>query len=404
MNSLVSTPLPLSSPSPTISPLARVASASKPSPTRGLDGISRVLVIASGHSYSTLDAYTGLVEGFKRAGIAAWRYDLHKRISGSREWLEFARARFGSPNDPEPTMDDILYQAGVRAIVKALEVNADAVVMVCGLLIDPRLYVLFERMGMPVWLYGTESPYDDDMMKICAKLVTVASTNERTSVDKIRAAVEAGGEGTPVEYLPLGYNPAIHVAGFGANVPDVPSHDVVFVGNFYPSRTRLLEAVDWAGADVGLYGVWNSVPLTSPLQSFRRGGVVDNRFAAILYNRAKVCINLFRTEKLRDITEVLEDGLIGESLNPRMIECAAAGNFMVSEYRPEVADVFGDAVPTFKTAGELSELLAYYLAHDSAREALAARLPDLVAGWSYEARARTIVAGLERTIGSSTLR
>lgn len=365
--------------------------------TRGLDGIRRVLVIASGHTWSTLDAYNGLVEGCRLAGLETVRYDLHERLDGAAEWLQFARDRWGKPDDPPFSQDDITYQAGIRSVVVALEHNVDAVIVVTGMLFDPRLYILFQRIGMPVFLYGTESPYNDDVMEWAGPLATAVSVNERTSVDPVRAMIAKARGNTHVTYLPLGYNPRLHKRW--DIVPDhIAAHDVVFVGTMYPGRARLLEAVDWTGRNLGLYGSFRALTYQSPLWQHKRADVVPNVHAVALYHRAKIVLNLFRSEQFDDDWNVIGEHVSGESIGPRMIEAAACGAFMISEYRPEVAEVFGDNVPTFRTPAEAEALIAYYLDNPSERERLAARLPACVDGWSYTDRARSIVGALEEAI------
>jgi spore maturation protein CgeB len=83
-----------------------------------------------------------------------------------------------------------------------------------------------------------------------------------------------------------------------------------------------------------------------------------------------------------------------QSLNPRAYELAATGCFTISDYRDEVVEIFGDSVPTFSTAEELQSQVRRWLADDSGREALAARLPALVAGQTWAARAAQMEADL----------
>lgn len=367
--------------------------------------IRRVLVVASGHGWSTTDVYTGLGAGLRDLGVHAVAYDLRERIGAAESWLQMARERWGKPDDPEVTPEDVLYQSGKAALILALEHDADAVIVVCGLLFDPRLYILLQRAHIPTFVYGTESPYDDDMFSWILPLVTAASTNERTSVSRLAGTENAA----PLTYLPVGYNPAVHYPGAGKDlrVPmeyggvatgevPLPQHDVVFVGNVFPSRAETLEAINWTDVDFGLYGVFKMLPEDSPLWQYKRGEVVPNVVATGLHTNAKIVLNLFRVERLRDEWRDVTRIEGAESISPRLIECAACGNFVISEYRPEVAEIFGDAVPTFTTPVEAEELIRHYLAHPDERERLAARLPALVASYRYQDRAASIIDILER--------
>lgn len=378
----------------------------KPPVIRGRNGIKRVLVVGS-HAWSTLDAYSGLVAGFRDAGYDTHTYDLHTRLEAASEWLKFCVKRWGTADDPEPSQDDTIYQAGIRCVVKALEVNADAVVVVCGLLFHPSLYLLFERMGMPVFLYGTESPYDDELYRNVAKLSTACSLNEAGSVAGIQRAVHDSGETTPVAYLPLGYNPTIHRPGFAdslavSHAGEIPAHDVVFIGNMYPSRAAWMEAIDWTGIDLGIYGIFDAIPDDSPLRKYIKGGVVRNTAACAIYQRSKIVLNLFRAEQFGPEWTVIGTHK-GTSLNPRVIEAAAAGACLVSEWRPELDTVFGTAVPFAYNPEQCETIIRDLLAKPERRAAIGASLPPLVESFSYTNRARQIVGMLGAEIARTPL-
>ena len=66
-----------------------------------------------------------------------------------------------------------------------------------------------------------------------------------------------------------------------------------------------------------------------------------------------------------------------------------------------VAETFGDAVPTFEQASDLERLIRTYLADEGARTALAARLPALVAGHTFAARAEQIMRDIEGIRGGT---
>jgi glycosyltransferase involved in cell wall biosynthesis len=379
---------------------------------RGRDGIRRVLVVGSGHAWSTLDCQRGLLDGFGVAGFEAYPYDLHTRLQAAQGWVEYANrvvvpatGQEAPPPDWEPTAEDVIYQAGLGIVTEALRLNVDAVVVVCGLLLEPRILVLLSRAGFPVFLFGTESPYDDDVFLSRASLVTALSVNEPASVAAVEGMLAAEGVDVPVSYLPLGFAPSLHRPGFGERAEDFPQHDVVFVGNLYPSRQAFFEAVDWdaLGIDLGIYGVMATVAEDAPVRRWvRHDGVVPNPVAAALYTRSAVVLNLFRTEQFGLDWEV-RGHVRAEAVSPRMIEAAALGAFMVSEEREQVVQVFGELVPTFRSAEEMGEVIAHWLARPAERAAMARRLSGVVAEYSYAVRARQIVSQLEEAVRGKAL-
>ncbi len=360
------------------------------------DLVRRVLVVSSGHAWSTLDVYTGLVQGFKDAGYETFNYDLHTRLEAAEEWLKFAQQRFGRPGEPEPTENDVLYQAGCRAVVKALECNVDAVVVTCGLLFEPRLYVLLERAGIPVFLFGTESPYDDAFLDLAAPLASAVSLNEPSSAEALAEKMKGTWPPVPVVYMPLGFNAQLHKPGFGLD-SNLPSHDVVFVGNIYPSRQQMIESMDWTDIDLAIYGVTEVVAKDAKIRKWvKHPGAVPNPIVTGLYNKAKIVLNLFRVEQFGREWEILRDDVKSVTINPRLIEAAACGRCIVSEWRPQVEEVFGDAVPTFRTPQEGTELIRRLLADPAERERLGAAARQIVLdkGYDYADRAVQIAAVL----------
>jgi glycosyltransferase involved in cell wall biosynthesis len=152
--------------------------------------------------------------------------------------------------------------------------------------------------------------------------------------------------------------------------------------------------------DLGLYGSWGLLGSRHRLRKHVRGGVVTNQAAAALYRRAKIGLNLYRTSMGFGKGAPRVQG--AESLNPRALELAACGVFTVSDYRPEVAEVFGPLVPTFTDPAELGPLLQRWLAADEGRRRLAAQLPSCVAARTFDAMAAQVAADLERVTAAPT--
>lgn len=379
--------------------------------------LRKILLVHSGNTWSTHDVYMGILAGLKILGIEVIPYRLDKRITWSRDWIDFVRRKEGIPDDQDPvTLSDTLYQAAKGAAVRALEEGCDGAIIVSGLLFEQRGYMLLRRARIPILLFGTESPYEDDYMPALAPLCHVVTVNDPASVAPIAEACEKVGAITRVAYSPLGYMPEVHTpkapkpsimerlrafAGGdpwpGAMIDAVAAHDVVFVGTGFPDRIKFLEAVDWTGIDLGLYGFWDGLDADSPLRQYIRGDITPNPVTAALYRKARVVLNLFRVDAWRSETELVRiEG--GTAINPRLIEAAACGASIISEWRPEVADVFGDLIPTFKTPEECSALLRMLLVNEHLRKRQARELPKRVAGYSYHARAAELVDLLEDAI------
>jgi spore maturation protein CgeB len=346
----------------------------------------RVLVIGSGAGWSTRDVETGAIEGLRAAGVDVAPYFLDQRILASGEFLKrcYKRVKRLAPDVQAPTSADVLLHAVQDSLTRSLLHEVDWVLLVSAMFVPRPFLEILQRAGLPVAVLLTESPYDQANELKWAAHADLVWTNERSSVEAFRAVQPRSF------YLPHAMRPEIHRPD--AEVVDVPAHDVVFVGSGFAERVELLSNIDWSGVDFAMYGNWQKLGPRSKLRQYVRDGVVDNDRTAALYRRAKIGLNLYREsigwgKQAQRITHA-------ESLNPRAYELAACGCFHISQDRAEMADVFGDLVPTFRTADEASALIRAWLADDAGRAEVAAKLPATVAQQTWTARGAQMASDL----------
>lgn len=340
----------------------------------------RILVAHPGASMSTSDVYTGLTSALRTRGHEIFEFALDSRIEASGKWLTYCWRKGGKQPNLEPTSADVLYHACEPLVARSLRVMPDLVLVVSGMYIHPDIFVLMHRANLPVAVLFTESPYDDERQERLLPFIKIGWTNERVS--------SRGG----VHYLRHAWNPDIHVTT-GDEDASVPSHDVVFVGTCFEERIELLSAVDWSGIDLGLYGNWGEqLGSRHHLRQYVKGGYVPNEYAAALYRRAKIGLNLYRQSK--GFGKGAPRISAAESMNPRAYELAATGCFTISDYRPEVEEIFGGLVPTFHDPSELRPLINRWLADESGRARVRAALPHAVADHTWLSRAAQIEADL----------
>jgi hypothetical protein len=348
----------------------------------------KLLLLSPGASYSTADVEAGLRYGLEHHGVQVIQYRLDHRIRRAQMWLKGAwkAVRKTDPTFEKPNVADVFFQAGIGALEMALRHQVDCVLVVSGMFLHPDVVILMKRAGLRVTVLMTESPYDDQELRL-AGLVDGCWTNERTSVSAFQNVNANSG------YIPHGWHPDRHKPGPQPGDEDVPSHDVVFVGTGFRERINFLKAINWTGIDFGLYGSWAMLPSTHRLRQHLRGGCIDNVQAAALYRRAKIGLNLYREYKGWNKQEVRV--AYAESINPRGYELAACGAFHLSTYRAEVADVFGNLVPTFSHPTECAALMRAWLADPDGRTQVALSLPARVAEASWTERASRIIGDLQ---------
>ena len=342
------------------------------------------LVCHPGADSSVSDVFAGVTAGLKADGIAYAEFRLDGRIDRAHGWLHYLwrRTKRSEPGRvwPKPTPADVLLHASMGLVERALMRNCDAILVITAMYLQPDMLTLARRAGLQVYLICTESPYEMVNERRLAALCDVVWTNERTAVPMFLQVCKR------VAYLPAAWLPGVHDRA-QVNGTGVAAHDVIFVGTFFEERVKLLEAVDWTGIDLGLYGNTYMISKRSPLRSCVRGGITPNAITAGLYRRAKIGLNLYR--------QIPADLPAAESLNPRAYELAAAGVCQVSEERAEAREVFGEAVSTFRTAGELSQCVRTLLADDEQRGRMGAAARQAVVTSTWQSRIQQMRRDLE---------
>lgn len=352
----------------------------------------KVLLVHPGASWSTADVEAGLRHGLMAHGVEIVRYRLDTRFERSRSWLYacWRKAKKLNPQIVRPTTPDAVYQAGIGALEMALRHQVDVVLIVSAMILHPDVIIMMRRAGLRTAVLFTETPYDIDKELRIAEMVDGCWTHERAALSTFRAVNPNCG------YLPHAWHPERH----GPEIPiaaETASHDVVFVGSGFAERVTWFNAIDWTGIDLGLYGTWKGLGLKPSLQSALKAEQIDNAYAAGLYRRAKVGLNLYRTRSGfgKKGPELQHPA---ESLSPRAYELAACRAFHVSAYRQEIQEVFGDLVPTFTSPKEAEVQIRMWLANPDGRARVSAALPACVAESSWVQRAARVIGDLEALI------
>lgn len=354
-----------------------------------------LLCIHPGADWSTGDVYQGLIPALKRLGVPVVEYPLNATLQLSYGYLDYLhrkQKKHGGPlAETRPTSGDVLYHASAQAIERALFFGCEWVLLMTGMYFSLRAIKLLRRAGLKVAVLLTESPYDTSSEFAFAAEADLCWTTERTALAALRLACPR------TQYLPHAYDPQKHRpdAPLPADEAGIPAHDVVFVGSGFQERVDLLSAVDWDGIDFGLYGAWRGVGPRHRLRKHLKGQEVDNAVAAALYRKAKIGINLFRSS-IGHAGKRAARMRGAESLSPRLLELAACGSFTVSEWRPEVGEVFGGAAPVFRDAEGLQALLRFWLRPEMAakRAERSRSLTGRVEGRTFDGMARTVVRDL----------
>jgi hypothetical protein len=363
----------------------------------------KVLCAAPGPTHSTIDVYNGIVGGLREVGHQVGEFRTHNSLDHANRCLQLRWEAAGSPIGEEPDGNNVLFHASSDVVLYALYHEVNWVVFVsCGI-VHPSVYTMLRRAHVPTAMVLTESPHEDERQAQAAQLVDVVWTNERTSVAGLRSV------NPNTHYLQHAYAPTRHCPS--ELTPDVPAHEVVFIGTLWQERIDLLSAVDWSGIDLGIYGSADLFDFErfpsednerkrAVLEPYLHIGFIDNQRTTDLYRAAKLGLNLHRTSvRLAGGEHILS----AESMNPRCYEQAATGGALLvtdARERGEVLETFGEAVATFDGPEQLEDLVRTLLYDDDAREQRADAMRQAVMPHTFAARAAQMTADLAAAKGA----
>lgn len=193
------------------------------------------------------------------------------------------------------------------------------------------------------------------------------------------------GEGVEAAYMPLAFEPAV-LQGLGAVDRDVP---LSFVGNLssaHGERLRFLETIA-ARSNVAVWGDGaDRLAPDSALLTHHHGAAWGKEMFRVLA-RSELTLN-----KHIDISENYAN-------NMRLFEATGMGTCLVTDWKENLHELFdpGKEVLAYRSTEECLDLVRYYSAHTSEREAIArAGQTRCQRDHNYERRMAELVAILKR--------
>lgn len=132
------------------------------------------------------------------------------------------------------------------------------------------------------------------------------------------------------------------------------AYEVLFVGSNHTRKGR--KSVDYAlqsGADLAVFGkFWEGYLEPQVI----RGKYIDNDELYQYYSNAGIVLNDHR-----------EDMRYFGFVSNRIYDVTASGGFVLTDYLPEIEEIYGDSVATYKDFEEFKEKTDYYLSHPEER-------------------------------------
>jgi len=141
-------------------------------------------------------------------------------------------------------------------------------------------------------------------------------------------------------------------------VENVKKTAVLFVGSNHSGKGR--KSVNYAieaNADLSVFGkFWDT--FLEP--KYLKGQYIDNDKLYQYYAGAEIVLNDHR-----------EDMRYYGFVSNRIYDVTASGGFVFTDYLPEIEQVYGDSVATYKDFDEFKDKLDYYLKHPEDRQQMA---------------------------------
>ena len=360
----------------------------------------RVMIVAPGAIYSTYDVFRYYRNAFERASgvewVKGWLY--HNLISYHYHAFDSVRNETGLDLGDKA---EILAKAARDLLIDVIVEKPDVILFIDGSMMPPTLFDELRRLRSElhrefvIATYITEAPYTDEVNGRIAKSCDVVFVNDLYTAQRMNP------DGNKfVHYLPHSYCKDVHRPG---PVLEQYRSQVFFVGTGFPERVELLAAVDWTGIDLKLKGKWFTSPdakvplsedgaLLGILEPYIEDVVYSNEEVAQFYRSADIVLNIHRSTGWSQTYELSRiDPDSAYSVNPRALEAAACGAFQLSDPRPEILELFGDCVPTYRDAGELEQLVRRYVDDEESRHNMAECAMQKVRGMSYDDRVPTML-------------
>ncbi len=353
----------------------------------------RILLAYPGSAFSTYDVATGYEAALHKAGHKLQVFNYHDQLAFYQESLKFWK-RENANFEPHPNM--FLVMASERLVIDVLDFVPDVMVIISGYCLHRRAFDLVYKLGVPIVLLLTESPYQDESQAVIIEKghIDLAFTNDKSSLETL-PGLRA--------YLPHSYNPAVH---YPVEVNERYKTDVFFHGTLWPERRKLFSGLGEIGdgerGSVVIGGFDPSVPDTSAAKAAQKN-LVSNEELAKWYNGTKIAINHHRTFVGTDENGD-EKHINGTawSLGPRAYEISACGAFQLcDDTRPELKEVFGDTIATYTDRADLEDKIGYYLNHAKEREDMAEGAFNKLLKCSFDARAKRILMPAIKSFVSS---
>lgn len=165
---------------------------------------------------------------------------------------------------------------------------------------------------------------------------------------------------------------------FGVPVGDGDASEILFVGNSRMVKRKIIMDVIPPKYELSVYGSnWENLIDSK----YIKGTSIDNSELVRYYHNSKILLN-------DHWDDMREHGYVSN----RLFDGLAAGAFIISDYMPEIDEVFGGSVVTYKDKKDLKDKIDYYMNNPEERAKLVEKGRKLVLdNHTFKNRTDTII-------------
>jgi hypothetical protein len=333
--------------------------------------------------------FSGWEKSLKKLGHQVMVYNTNERLTFyGRSYLEDVSNYKGQSNTQpgcitcgqppyKKAMDDEqVKQMALKGILETSMVFwPEVVFFVSAFFFTAPLFQVLKARNMKLVMLHTESPYEDEKQMARGEFADLNLLNDPVNLQAWKDL------GPAAAYMPHSYDPDIHYPPNPRNY----EADFSFVGTGFKSRRDFFGKLNLEGIDTAIGGGGWGDALNEPENAHvlkylghHPEQCVDNEETARIYRLTKVGINKYREES--------EDEHAGEgwAMGPREVEMAASELFFLRDSRPEGDEIFEGILPVYRSADEASDLLRYWVRHDTKREDRARRARAAIADRTFD--------------------
>lgn len=334
----------------------------------GMENNMRILLISPGTIHSTYDCYKYYLDAMKEntdiGEVQGFNY--HNLMMYHTESMK----KYFPHYSVEDRNSIVSVRAARELLLDIITFRPDVVFVVAGGLIPIEVYkqirLVREELNrkFAIAIYLTECPYLDREQKSFADYADVLFLNDKYS---LKFFDPKGNH--YIEYLPHSYNPKVHNTGIGNSdlyEQDYKS-DVFFGATAFRERVDMMASIEWDGIDLRLVGNWDEWADTEAGSKLQPFAIPDSRYLhnseyAKYYRNTKIALNVHRTRSdINGDTPQLDNYSDAYSIGPRIYEAVACGAFVLTDYRKEAEDLFGDTIEFFENDQQMEEKIRYWL-------------------------------------------